>query len=152
MDWAGRFETGLRNAVDRSGPAQPQTHRGGFGRTASKSASPASMRRRGPLDAPLGQLRVSARHAGPERAHREDRRKARTRDGAGCRPLRQAVGTEFSGDRYIEEWLMREGLAIAASGKEYKATDAAARATWRGMWGLARTFDPRAWRRTAATA
>lgn len=62
----------------------------------------------------------------------------------------RAIGTVCCGDRDIGEWLVREGLAIAAYGEEYKAAEAAARAARRGMWGHAKTFDPRAWRRRKA--
>ena len=62
----------------------------------------------------------------------------------------RAVGIVSADGRDIGEWLVREGLAIAAYGEEYKAVEAEARAARRGMWGHARTFDPRAWRRRKA--
>ncbi len=54
--------------------------------------------------------------------------------------------TDDRGDD-VNEWLVREGLAIAAYRVEYFRAEAHARARGLGMWGMREAYDPRGWRR-----
>lgn len=58
----------------------------------------------------------------------------------------RAVGTVTQDGRDIGEWLVRQGHAVAAYGDRYKAAEEHAKRDARGMWGYAKSFDPRFWR------
>ena len=48
--------------------------------------------------------------------------------------------------RDINEWLVRNGYAIAAYGEQYRRVELDAQRNQRGMWGHAAQYDPRTWR------
>ena len=56
------------------------------------------------------------------------------------------VGTVTCEGRDIGEWMVREGLAIAAYHDRYRQLERGAREAKRGMWAHAHNFDPRAHR------
>ncbi len=58
----------------------------------------------------------------------------------------RVLGIVVHDGRDINEWLVREGHAIAAYSDHYKAVETEARNAQRGMWGHAVVWDPRVWR------
>ena len=58
----------------------------------------------------------------------------------------RVVGTVTYEGRDIGEWMVREGLAIAAYHHRYRQLERGAREARRGMWAHAHNFDPRAHR------
>ena len=58
----------------------------------------------------------------------------------------RVVGTVTCNGKDVGEWLVLNGLAIAAYGDRYKHLQREARKTQRGRWGYAEAYDPRAWR------
>ena len=58
----------------------------------------------------------------------------------------RAIGTVTQDGRDIGEWLVRQGHAVAAYGDRYKDAEEHAKRDARGMWGYAKSFDPRLWR------
>ena len=58
----------------------------------------------------------------------------------------RVVGTVTCDGRDIGEWMVREGLAIAAYHGRYRQIEQGAREARRGMWAHAYNFDPRAHR------
>ncbi|MYG26993.1 MAG: thermonuclease family protein [Boseongicola sp. SB0677_bin_26] len=58
----------------------------------------------------------------------------------------RAVGTVTQDGRDIGEWLVRQGHAVAAYGDRYREAETHAKRDARGMWGYAKSFDPRFWR------
>ena len=58
----------------------------------------------------------------------------------------RAVGTVTQDGRDIGEWLVRHGHAVAAYGDRYNEAQEHAKRNARGMWGYAKSFDPRFWR------
>ena len=58
----------------------------------------------------------------------------------------RVIGPVTCNGKDVGEWLVRNGLAIAAYGDQYKHIEHEARRARRGMWGDAEAYDPRAWR------
>lgn len=58
----------------------------------------------------------------------------------------RVIGTVTCNGKDVGEWLVRNGLAIAAFGNQYKHIEREARRARRGMWGYDEAYDPRAWR------
>lgn len=58
----------------------------------------------------------------------------------------RAVGTVTQDGRDVGEWLVLQGHAVAAYGERYKDAEEHAKRDARGMWGYAKSFDPRLWR------
>ena len=62
--------------------------------------------------------------------------------------FRRMVGIVFDdAGNDINEWLVREGLAIAAFGPpDYAEAEAYAKQHRLGMWGMQTAYDPRGWK------
>ena len=58
----------------------------------------------------------------------------------------RVLGTVTCDGDDVGAWLVRNGHAISAYGGRYKHLEGEARQQRRGMWGLAESYDPRAWR------
>lgn len=57
------------------------------------------------------------------------------------------LGTVTYQGKDVGQWLVLNGHAIAAFDDRYRPAEREARSARRGMWGYAKIYDPRAWRR-----
>ena len=118
VDWASRFEAGLRNAVGRPDPPPPQTHGGGSGRIAGKSASPASTCRNGtPGRATMAAVGFGTADGSRARSSRRSaggpcavQGRAPTATAGGSAPCAPATGTSGNG------WCGKTSQSPPASG------------------------------------
>ena len=63
----------------------------------------------------------------------------------------RVIGTVTCNGKDVGAWLVRNGLAIAAYGDQYKRIQQDARRARRGRWGHAEVYDPRDWRHGQTT-